>query len=637
MKLLQFVFIFIIFNWVPTRTLTAQFFKQQNIATTIEFDLTAESNGVQIIAVPVKMGGYGFGAVDQFFFFIGYEASILSFEGVTPAIASNISATANNGMISLNWSNPASPLNLTNTTVICYLQFSRIGTGNTQLVFYPGSYVRSGQTWLPVQYVDGMVLQTYDLLLEAVPNSGGTVTGSGSYIPGQVVTVGALPSDGFSFVNWKANGEVVSNEPVFLYQMPGSTTLMQANFVPNSYLVNLHADPAQGGMLQGAGAYSFGQLVEVNAEPAIGFDFVHWLKDGIVVSNSPMYQFTMPSGNVDLWAVFEQLTFPVTVVINPADAGQVAGGGSYFYNEPVTLQASANVGFHFTSWQLNGTTVSTNPVYAFNMPPSAQNYLARFAINNYLIEVFSNDTIAGTVSGGGNYYHSAPVTVTAQANDGFEFIAWTVANEVVAYNPIYTFNALQNIQLTAIFQSAQECLIPAALSVVNLGEDRATMRWISPESIESWDLIWGRMGSDTLISYQLIEGISEPSLTIDTLSPQTPYAFSVRANCEGDLKSHWSTLEVFSTYYVGLSGNSPDFKLIIYPNPAKNVVQALNLKCHSVNEVYMYDVSGRRSSVRWDCNDNRITISLAGSSVGLYYLSIVCENTIFNAPLMIIK
>jgi len=60
------------------------------------------------------------------------------------------------------------------------------------------------------------------------------------------------------------------------------------------------------------------------------------------------------------------LPLPVyTVTAVAANGGTVTGGGTYVQGIRATVQATANVGWAFTGWYINGTSVSTSPTYNF--------------------------------------------------------------------------------------------------------------------------------------------------------------------------------------------------------------------------------------------------------------------------------
>ena len=51
----------------------------------------------------------------------------------------------------------------------------------------------------------------------ADPVAGGTVSGGGSFVPGETCTLTATPHEGYSFRHWTCNGEVVSNKPTYSF------------------------------------------------------------------------------------------------------------------------------------------------------------------------------------------------------------------------------------------------------------------------------------------------------------------------------------------------------------------------------------------------------------------------------------
>ena len=67
----------------------------------------------------------------------------------------------------------------------------------------------------------------------------------------------------------------------------------------------------------------------------------------------------------------------ITASIVPQDAGAITGTGEYIVGSTCTLTATANTGFQFQHWTLNGTVVSTNPIYTFTVTGAA-NYVAHF-------------------------------------------------------------------------------------------------------------------------------------------------------------------------------------------------------------------------------------------------------------------
>lgn len=89
------------------------------------------------------------------------------------------------------------------------------------------------------------------------------------------------------------------------------------------------------------------------------------MENGEQVSTDKSYTFTVDS-DCTLTAVFEEIpVYTITVTIDPAGSGTVAGAGQYKEGETCTLAATVSKGYAFVGWQENGATVSTDEKYSF--------------------------------------------------------------------------------------------------------------------------------------------------------------------------------------------------------------------------------------------------------------------------------
>ena len=68
----------------------------------------------------------------------------------------------------------------------------------------------------------------YTVSVSIDPAGSGTVSGAGSYREGQTVTITAEPGDGYKFVAWQENGEIVSEEESYTFTVSGDRTLVAA-------------------------------------------------------------------------------------------------------------------------------------------------------------------------------------------------------------------------------------------------------------------------------------------------------------------------------------------------------------------------------------------------------------------------
>ena len=145
--------------------------------------------------------------------------------------------------------------------------------------------------------------------------------------------------------------------------------------------------------------------------------------------------------------------YTISASASPQAGGTVSGAGSYPRNSTCTLVATANSGYTFTKWTRNGQQVSTNATYSFQVTGNAS-FVANFTLNSYTVTASANPTEGGSVSGMGTYNHGTSVTLTATANEGYDFMNWTENGAVVSTDATYTFVITANRNLVANFEES---------------------------------------------------------------------------------------------------------------------------------------------------------------------------------------
>ena len=338
------------------------------------------------------------------------------------------SATINNGVANITFTAPGT----TGTATLTVFGYNKI-------------------TYIATINITGGGTQYYNVSVMANPTNGGTVSGDGAYQLGQSCTVTATPNAGYTFVNWMENGNVVSTNAVYTFNVTGNHYLT-ANFQaqPQNYTVSVSANPTNGGTVSGGGTYQQGQSCTVHATANTGYTFTNWTENGNVVSTNANYSFTVNS-NRTLVANFTVQSYTITATADPTDGGTVAGGGTFNYGQSCTLTATPATGYNFVRWTKNGQQVSTNANYTFNVTESAA-FVAQFQLQSCAVFTSAYPAEGGTATGGGSYLYGENVTVTATANEGYNFINWVEDEEVVSTEANYSFTVTGSRSLTAIFE-----------------------------------------------------------------------------------------------------------------------------------------------------------------------------------------
>ena len=291
----------------------------------------------------------------------------------------------------------------------------------------------------------------YTIAVTAGEGGEATITPAGPYHYNDNVTITAVAETGYYFVNWTNGTEVFAETATYSFAVTESLELV-ANFdlVPTSVTIAATANPAEAGTITGAGEYDVNDTVTLTATAAVGYTFLNWTENGTVVATTATYEFIAETDRA-LVANFELNSYEITVTVDPAQAGTVTGAGTYNHGATATMTATPAVGYHFVSWIENEFPVSVEATYSFTVT-GARNLIAHFELNSVVVTTLANPVAGGMTEGDSTYVYGDQVTVTATANQYYEFVNWTVDGEEVSTNLAYTFTATEDITLVANFE-----------------------------------------------------------------------------------------------------------------------------------------------------------------------------------------
>ena len=263
-------------------------------------------------------------------------------------------------------------------------------------------------------------------------------TGSGSYKAGEAVEIHADIPEGEHFTKWEAEGislsEEESQEAELTLDMPSEAVRLTALSETDSYQVRIN-----GG--SGSGEYQPDEKIVAEAEaPEDGYQFAGWeVTQGqaqLSDDSQNVVWFTMPEGDVELTAKYEEISYNVTV-----ENG--TGGGSFHAGDTVTLTAdAAPENQEFKGWSVNGGTLDLSDAgsqtISFTMPGGDVSLSAQYEDVSYNVTV-ENGT------GGGSFHVGDTVTLTADAApENQQFKSWSVNGE----NLELTDTASQTVSFT---------------------------------------------------------------------------------------------------------------------------------------------------------------------------------------------
>ena len=182
---------------------------------------------------------------------------------------------------------------------------------------------------------------------------------------------------------------------------------------------------------------------------------------------------TEASSDTDIATAFDKLLAASTVgagglikadhniVISFANSGVVrgiaSGNGWYANGDTVTLKVTPSMGYSFSKWTTDtagNTSVGTESIYTFTLGADSPNtYYAWLDEAKYTVTCESVEGGTCTTStSDGKYVYGQIATVTATANDDYEFVGWKDSyGTTVSTDATYSFTVLGDTTLTPEF------------------------------------------------------------------------------------------------------------------------------------------------------------------------------------------
>ena len=408
--------------------------------------------------------------------------------------------------------------------------------------------------------------EQFNITVSANPTNGGTVSGGGEYGLGEACTINADPAEGFTFINWTQNNEVVSTEAAYTFVVNNDRDMV-ANFV-GSLHVSASVSPADAGSVEGVGEYAYGQTCTLTATPAEGYNFLNWTIDGIVVSTSAYYSFEVES-DVNLVAHFA--------------TGDIIGGGgeetnnylpSYnYYNHSLTEQIYTpeevgTAGLITSIAFFNGGAEKTLD-YEFYMKPTEKALFSSDTDWEAVTEadkVFSgrvvmvaNDWTTIVFSTPFAYDGTSNVVLVTNKNTAYTssphmsclvFDAPSQAiyaySDGIIYNPMMPPTSYGNSgsteyhdvlsvknQLRITKEPFTDCMAPSQLTATEIGPDFVRLSWAEYGISEQWYVVYDGTA---------IEAGTNEDFILEGLEPETLYTIMVRPACDENLLSNAITI-----------------------------------------------------------------------------------------------
>ena len=246
------------------------------------------------------------------------------------------------------------------------------------------------------------------LEVKVSPAEAGSVSGANRYAEGTQVNLRAYVNTGFRFVSWTdSDGNVLSTSTSYTHTKRAGHEKLTAIYVfdpsnpaepddpANIMYYQLQVNSTEGGSAYGGGRYLAGKSITLSANADSKFDFVGWYDDasGDLLSSQRSFSYTTTAKHRSITARFlfnpdspEEPSEPVlrrTVTATPTEGGTTNFSSQYvLIGTSINFSASANSGYDFDGWFLNGELYTALRNFSYTVTDSYyQNFEARFTFN----------------------------------------------------------------------------------------------------------------------------------------------------------------------------------------------------------------------------------------------------------------
>ena len=270
-------------------------------------------------------------------------------------------------------------------------------------------------------YVARYDINTYALTADVNDPAMGSITGTanGLYEHGTPVSVRAYPAAHHHFLHW--SGDFTDNAAVKAFNLDSNVTVT-AHFAIDSFLVAYaSSDTTIGSVIAtvDSGSYPYGTQWTLTAQPKPGFRFAGW-SDG----NDQLVRNLTVTADVNLMADFDTIDYNVVIASNDPLKGTVTGTQSiYRYGDVLNLEAvpSDTNRFRFDFWSDADVNASRTIVVTGDF-----SLIAFFSdVTPFTLNVLSNDTLMGTVTGSGNFFAHDSADLVATPALHHHLVRWS--------------------------------------------------------------------------------------------------------------------------------------------------------------------------------------------------------------------
>lgn len=440
-----------------------------------------------------------------------------------------------------------------------------------------------------------------------------TITPAANYQVADVVvdgtSVGAVTF--YEFINITANHTVDVTFEAIMYTLTATSNTEGCTITPATTTVQA------------------GSNVSYTVTAAAGYHLLNVIANGeeVTVTNNA---FTIDDVQSDyiIYANFAPNNVTVTVD-QPAHATITPGTMTYTYGATPSYMIVPETGYNIVSVTAGNAVINVtynNGIGTFTLPALHQDITLTATTEAQTFTITVTQGANGTITPGTqtNVTYGSDKTFTIAANNYYAIVDVIVDGSSRGPISSYTFyNVTGDHTITAVFE--EDCNTPTNLVAMNITTTTADLNWVG--TAESYEVRY-RAADQTNYTIQNVTG---NTLALTNLTPNTLYAWGVRALCGSSLTSDWADNSFTTKIPVGIA-NAEFNNVKVYSN--QNTVYIVNEDGMAISNVDIYDIYGKQvytgkvlsspEVISLDVANGNYVVRLAtDKGVGVYKVSIV--------------
>ena len=285
---------------------------------------------------------------------------------------------------------------------------------------------------------------------------------NGQWIHNTLIQLQATPEPGAVFKGFYDGSTLIDNHSSYTFPLVRHLNLT-ARFELQQFNLLVVSNNAALGRVEGSGAYKFGSKAGLKATPNAYCNFVAWINEnGDTLSKENPFEYgVVAAGRIT--GLFAETFYQVRTAAQPDGSATISGGGNFSAQnvQKIELTAAPKPGYEFLRWEIvrgDGQTTaqsSDNPL-ALVSGRITTDYTCTAVLQAiiYQISATADPEQGGEVSGAGEHPYGSSANLTATANKGYKFSAWSDAatGERISTQPSLSFQATAHRQLLALFE-----------------------------------------------------------------------------------------------------------------------------------------------------------------------------------------